>query len=142
MVELTIAPGTPRIAGACKETEIIGIEWKGAGGMASDNVLTITSDNFEEEVLQSDQPVLVDFWAEWCGPCKILGPTIEELANDFSGKAKVGKLNIDDHGEVAQRYQIASIPTVMLFQGGDAVEKMIGVRQKSEFAAALDKVTA
>ena len=99
--------------------------------MASDTVLELTDDNFETEVLQADQPVLVDFWAEWCMPCRMLAPTIEELAGEYNGKVKVGKLDTDTNQKVAATYGISSIPTVILFQNGEIKEQFVGLRSKS-----------
>src|SRR5436305_14008979 len=95
--------------------------------MASPNVVELTTENWEREVVQSDKPVLVDFWAVWCGPCRALSPTIDKLADQFAGKVKVGKLNTDEAQEVAIRYGINTIPQVLLFQGGDQpVAKQVG----------------
>ncbi len=110
--------------------------------MAGANTLEFTDANFDEEVLNSDKPVLVDFWAEWCGPCKALTPLIDELADEFVGKAKIGKVDTDAAREVATRYSVSAIPTVMLFQGGALVEKFVGLRPKKEFAAALENAGA
>lgn len=107
--------------------------------MASKNVLTLTQDNFEKEVLNSDKPVLVDFWAAWCGPCRMVAPVIDELAEDYKGKIKVGKLNVDENGSVAAHYQIMSIPTILLFKDGEQVEKIVGARSKDEFQRVIDK---
>jgi len=107
--------------------------------MASDKVVTLTKDNFEEEVIKSGIPVLVDFWAQWCGPCRAIAPVIDELANDFEGKIKVGKVNVDDEGELAAKYRIMSIPTVMLFRDGQMVEKVIGARAKADYAGLIEK---
>ena len=107
--------------------------------MASDKVLIITKDNFEQEVINSDKPVLVDFWAQWCGPCRMVAPIMDELAEDFDGKAKIGKVNVDEQGELAAKFRIMSIPTVMLFKDGQMVEKVIGARSKAEFANLLHK---
>lgn len=104
----------------------------------ADGVLEFTDDNFQSTVLESDQPVLVDFWAPWCGPCKMLTPTIEELANDYEGKAQIGKLNTDENPSIPNSHQISAIPTVMLFKGGQVVERFVGVTPKEKFAQALD----
>jgi len=108
--------------------------------MASDAVLELTDDNFESEVLQSDLPVLVDFWAEWCMPCKMLTPTIDQLAQDYAGKVKIGKVDTDSNRDVSVKYGISAIPTIILFQDGEPVRKFVGVTPKQEFAAELDKV--
>jgi len=102
------------------------------------NVLEFTDDNFQSEVKDSAQPVLVDFWAPWCGPCRLIAPTIEELANDYAGKVRVGKLNTDDNPKVATDLGISAIPTVMLFKGGNVVEKFVGVQPKPRMSAAMD----
>jgi thioredoxin 1 len=107
--------------------------------MASDKVIIITKDNFEQEVINSDKPVLVDFWAQWCGPCRAVAPIMDELADDFDGKAKIGKINVDEQGELAAKFRIMSIPTVMLFKDGQMVEKVIGARSKAEFETLLQK---
>ncbi|HBN76397.1 thioredoxin [Rubinisphaera italica] len=107
--------------------------------MAGGNVIEFTDDNFSTEVLQGDQAVLVDFWAPWCGPCKMLTPTIEELANDYEGKARVGKLNTDDNPNTASEHGISAIPTLMVFKGGELVERLTGVVPKEQLAATLDK---
>ncbi|AEF17486.1 MULTISPECIES: thioredoxin [Thermoanaerobacterium] len=93
----------------------------------------ITKDNFQEEVVNSNIPVLVDFWAEWCGPCRMVSPIIEELAEDYEGKVKVGKINVDEENELAMQFRIMSIPTIGLFKGGKMVDKIIGARPKSDF---------
>ena len=101
-------------------------------------MLVLTKDNFKQEVLDSQIPVLVDFWAVWCGPCRMLAPTVEELAKEYEGKVKVGKVNVDDEGELAMQFRISSIPTLMLFKNGKVAETMIGVRPKEQIAAVLD----
>jgi thioredoxin 1 len=109
--------------------------------MASANVLELTSANWEQEVVTSDKPVLVDFWAVWCGPCRALGPTIDRLADQFVGKVKVGKLNTDENNDIAIRYGITSIPAVMIFKGGpQPVEKTVGVRPEAEFVKMINRV--
>ena len=96
--------------------------------------------NFQQEVLQSTVPVLVDFWAPWCGPCRMLTPTVEELAKDYEGKVKVGKLNTDDSPDTATNYGISSIPTILFFKGGQVVDRLVGVNPKSRFQQILDKM--
>ncbi len=100
-----------------------------------------TDENFAEEVLQSDQPVLVDVWAEWCGPCRLLGPIIEELAEQYDGSVKVGKLDVDDNPQTAAAHQVSSIPTVLLFQNGEVLERFVGVQPKQRFEEALQAST-
>jgi thioredoxin 1 len=94
--------------------------------------------NFDAEVINSDVPVLVDFWAPWCGPCKMIGPIIEELATEFEGKAKIGKVNVDDNQDLAGSFGIRGIPTVMLFKGGQVVNQFVGLRPKEDLAAAIN----
>ena len=106
--------------------------------MASKNVAEFTDTNFETEVLKSDQPVLVDFWAEWCMPCRMLAPTIDKIADAYEGKVKVGKLDTDSNREVAIKYQISAIPTVILFKNGQVAQKFVGLRQERDFKEALD----
>lgn len=103
------------------------------------NVLAFTDANFETEVLKSEQPVLVDFWAPWCGPCKMLAPTIDALANEYAGKIRVGKLNTDDNPNTASSYSISGIPTVLVFKGGELVDKIVGLASKDKLASSLNK---
>lgn len=95
----------------------------------ADNLIEFTDANFQEEVLNSEQPVLVDFWAEWCGPCRMLGPKIEQMARDFQGRVKVGKLDTDANRDIAMRYRIDAIPTVILFKNGQPAERIVGLRE-------------
>ena len=107
--------------------------------MAGLNVKTVTKQNFESEVLSSDKPVLVDFWASWCGPCRMIGPFIDELADEYVGKAVVGKVNVDEEGELAQNFRVMSIPTLMVFKNGKVVESIMGARPKDDLKRILDK---
>ncbi|AKU91202.1 thioredoxin [Vulgatibacter incomptus] len=107
--------------------------------MANENVKTFTDSNFESEVLGSQEPVLVDFWAVWCGPCRAIAPAVEELANEYKGKAKIGKLNVDENQMVAMKYGIRSIPTLLVFKGGKVVDQVVGAVPKSKLADALNK---
>ncbi len=106
--------------------------------MAGENVASFDDENFEAEVLNSDVPVLVDFWAEWCGPCQMLTPVVSELADEYAGKVKIGKLNVDQARQTAANYSVQNIPTVMLFQNGKSVESFVGVRKKGDYQAALN----
>ncbi|MFR5832724.1 MAG: thioredoxin [Acutalibacteraceae bacterium] len=104
----------------------------------SENCVKLTSDNFDM-LISSNSVALVDFWASWCGPCKMLGPVIEEVADDFAGKALVGKVNVDDCPELAEKFGIMTIPAVFIFKDGQVVDKMIGFRQKAQIAAVLER---
>ncbi len=106
--------------------------------MAGANTLTFTDATFEQDVLSSEVPVLVDFWAEWCGPCRMMSPTVDAVATDYAGKVKVGKLNVDDNGGTAMRYNIRGIPTLLLFKAGRIVEQRVGAVGKTEVQKMLD----
>lgn len=106
--------------------------------MASENIVMLTEENFQAEVLQAEVPVLVDFWAAWCGPCKMIAPLVDEIAADFAGKAKVCKLNVDDCGRIAQAYGVMSIPTLIVFKGGQETNRIVGFRPKAEIAKLLE----
>ncbi len=99
--------------------------------------IKITNKNFKEEVLESKQPVLIDFWAAWCGPCQMVAPIIEELAEEYSGKVKVGKVNVDEEFELAQAFQVVSIPTIVLVKDGKVVKQAVGARSKKELEAMI-----
>jgi len=107
--------------------------------MADNKVIEITKDNFEQKVLNSDKPVLIDFWASWCGPCRAVAPVMEELAGQYDGRAVVGKVNVDNENELSAKFRIMSIPTVMLFKGGQVVDKIVGSRPKADFENLLNK---
>ncbi len=100
--------------------------------------LQLSDANFDGEVLQSPNPVLVDFWAPWCGPCRMLGPLVDELSKEYDGKVKVGKLNTDDNNQVATRYRISAIPTLLFFKGGKVIDQLVGVHPKPEIKKRLD----
>lgn len=105
----------------------------------SDKPLEVNENQFEDEVLKSDEPVLVDFWASWCGPCRMVAPVIEEIARDYQGKLKVVKVNVDDSPDTASRFGIMSIPTIMLFKGGEAVETVTGFSKKEDLDNLIEK---
>lgn len=110
--------------------------------MAGSHTVEFTDANFDEAVLQSDRPVLVDFWAAWCGPCKALAPIMDELAADYDGKAKVGKVDTDANREISVRFSVSAIPTVILFNKGEIVQKFVGLRGKKDFQTALDRLVS
>jgi len=108
--------------------------------MAGADTIEFKDDSFDQEVMKADVPVLVDFWAEWCAPCRALGPVVDNLASEYKGKAKVGKLDTDGNQQTASRFGVSSIPTVILFHNGEIKEKFVGVRPEKEFKDALDKL--
>jgi len=109
--------------------------------MSAANIVILTEANFEQEVLKSPTPVLVDFWAEWCGPCKMIAPILDELASEYDGKVKVGKVNIDEYQSIATKYGIRAIPTLLIFKDGEVAEQVVGLRSKRDLKANLDQVS-
>jgi thioredoxin 1 len=110
--------------------------------MASPLIITLTQENFAQQALQSQSPVLVDFWAEWCGPCKMIAPLLDELADEYAGKVKIGKVNIDEQQELATQYGIRAIPTLLLINKGQVAEQLVGAKSKRDLKASLDRVAA
>ena len=107
--------------------------------MASDNIVTLTTGNFDDETKKADSPILVDFWAEWCGPCRMVAPVLDQIAADYKGKARIGKVNVDEHSALAARYGVQSIPTLLLFKQGKVVEQYIGAASKDVLSKLIDK---
>lgn len=105
----------------------------------SDKIAAFNDGSWEQDVLKSDKPVVVDFWAEWCAPCRLIAPTIEALATEYEGKIKVGKLNVDENTEVSARYQIRGIPTVLIIKNGEVAEQVVGVTSKANLSRLIDK---
>jgi thioredoxin 1 len=110
--------------------------------MAAANMVVLTGENFSQEVLKSSTPVVVDFWAEWCGPCKMIAPVLDELAGEYDGKVKIAKVNIDDHQQLAINYGINSIPTLLFFKNGQVADQVVGMRSKRDLKASFDRVLA
>jgi thioredoxin 1 len=109
--------------------------------MASPSIVILTQENFAKEVVQSLTPVLVDFWAEWCGPCKMIAPILDELADEYEGRVKIGKVNIDEQQSIAAEYGIRAIPTLLLFDKGQVADQIVGLRSKRDLKASFDRVT-
>jgi thioredoxin 1 len=105
----------------------------------NENVTAFTDGTWEQDVLKSDKPVLIDFWAEWCAPCRMMAPTIDALASEYEGKAKIGKLNVDENTEVSAKYQIRGIPTVLIIKNGEVAEQVVGVTSKDNLSKLIDK---
>jgi thioredoxin 1 len=110
--------------------------------MASPLIVNLTQENFDQQVSQSTTPVLVDFWAEWCGPCKMIAPLLDELADEYDGKVKIGKVNIDEQQALATKYGIRAIPTLLLINKGEVAEQMVGAKSKRDLKASLDRIAA
>ena len=98
----------------------------------------ITNANFEQEVMKSDKLVVVDFWATWCGPCRAIGPVVDELAQEYNGEVVIGKINVDEEGELSRKYIVMSIPTIMLFKNGEVIDKVVGLRSKEDLIELID----
>ena len=110
--------------------------------MAADNIVNLSEDNFESEVIKSTTPVVVDFWAEWCGPCKMLSPVLDQLASEYEGKIKIGKVNVDQNPGLASKYGIQSIPQIFFFKGGEVVNQVVGLKSKGDLTSSIDEIIA
>lgn len=110
--------------------------------MASPLIVTLTQENFSQQALQSPTPILVDFWAEWCGPCKMIAPLLDELADEYDGKVKIGKVNVDEQQALASQYGVRAIPTLLLIKNGEIAEQIVGAKSKRDLKASFDRVTA
>ena len=114
--------------------------YRGQGNPMSDSVINVTDISFEEEVLNSEMPVIVDYWAEWCGPCKMIAPILDEVANEYKGKLTVAKINIDENQATPQKYAVRGIPTLMIFKNGEVAGTKVGAVSKSQLSAFIDSV--
>jgi thioredoxin len=110
--------------------------------MGAPNISALTHENFDTEVLKSSTPVLVDFWAEWCGPCKMIAPILDELAEEYDGRVRIGKVNIDEQQQLAAQYGVRAIPTLLLFHNGEVADQIVGLRSKRDLKASFDRVAA
>jgi thioredoxin 1 len=110
--------------------------------MAGENIVAVNEQNFETEVTQSNVPVLVDFWAEWCGPCKMIGPALNELATEYVGKAKVAKVNVDENQDLAVKFRVSGIPALFMVKNGEVIDQIVGARSKKDFKAMIDRAIA
>jgi thioredoxin 1 len=104
----------------------------------AEGIVTLSDSTFDEEVKGSSEPILVDFWAEWCGPCKMIAPTLEEISRDYAGKLKIAKLNVDDSPDVARRFEVMSIPTLILFKDGEPVQRLVGAKGKNQLVQEIE----
>lgn len=108
--------------------------------MANDRIVALDTSNFESQVLKSQEPVLVDFWAPWCGPCRMIAPIVEEMAGEYDGRLKVGKLNVDENGPIAAKYGVMSIPTLILYKDGEPAQRIVGFQPKKDLKAKIENV--
>jgi thioredoxin 1 len=110
--------------------------------MAGENIVTVNEQNFETEVTKSNVPILLDFWAEWCGPCKMIAPALGELATEYAGKAKIGKVNVDENQDLAVKFRVSGIPALFMVKNGEVVDQIVGARSKKDFKAMIDRAIA